>query len=129
MEPDEKDSGNLPSCAMSCQQRERAVAECARPRAQQSPSMLKRLISLHLRRFPTLLRPGTGALVRLRGQWDRAVKVRFCAVKSCAVSNRNCIAAMRGGEQRNENDQSVTQVVPEDSRGELDSVGVDGRVF
>src|ERR1035441_3763690 len=69
------------------------------------------------------------APVRLRGQWDRAVKVRFCAVKSCAVSNRNCIAAMRGGEQRNENDQSVTQVVPEDSRGELDSVGVDGRVF
>src|ERR1039458_301596 len=64
------------------------------------------------------------ALVRVRGQWDRAVKVRFCAVKSCAVSNRNCIAAMRGGDQRNENDQSVTQVVSEDSRGELDSVGV-----
>src|ERR1035441_1547555 len=51
--------------------------------------------------------PGRFAVVRLRGQWDRAVKVRFCAVKSCAVSNRNCIAAMRGGEQRNENDQSV----------------------
>ena len=69
------------------------------------------------------------ALVRLRGQWDRAVEVRFCAVKSRAVSNRNCVAAMRGGEQRNENDQSVTQVVQEDSRRELDSVGVDGRVF
>jgi hypothetical protein len=69
------------------------------------------------------------ALVRLRGQWDRAVEVRFCAVKSRAVSNRNCVAAMRGGEQRNENDQSVTQVVSEDSRRELDSVGVDGRVF
>jgi hypothetical protein len=69
------------------------------------------------------------ALVRLRGQWDRAVEVRFCAVKSRAVSNRNCVAAMRGGEQRNENDQSVTQVVPGDSRRELDSVGVDGRVF
>jgi hypothetical protein len=69
------------------------------------------------------------ALVRLRGQWDRAVEVRFCAAKSRAVSNRNCVAAMRGGEQRNENDQSVTQVVPEDNRRELDSVGVDGRVF
>jgi hypothetical protein len=50
-------------------------------------------------------------------------------VKNRAVSNRNCVAAMRGGEQRNENDQSVTQVVQEDSRRELDSVGVDGRVF
>jgi hypothetical protein len=46
--------------------------------------------------------------VRLRRQEDGAVKVRFCAVKSRAVSNRNCVAAMRGGEQRNENDQSVT---------------------
>jgi hypothetical protein len=75
--------------------------------------------------------PGTrpSPPVRLRGQWDRAVEVRFCAVKSRAVSNRNCVAAMRGGEQRNENDQSVTQVVPGDSRRELDSVGVDGRVF
>jgi hypothetical protein len=73
--------------------------------------------------------PGRLAVVRLRGQWDRAVEVRFCAVKSRAVSNRNCVAAMRGGEQRNENDQSVTQVVVRDSRRELDSVGVDGRVF
>ena len=75
--------------------------------------------------------PGTrpSPPVRLGGQWDRAVEVRFCAVKSRAVSNRNCVAAMRGGEQRNENDQSVTQVVPKDSRRELDSVGVDGRVF
>lgn len=49
-------------------------------------------------------------LVRLRRQQDRAVEVRFGAVKSRAVSNRNCVAAMRGGEQRNENDQSVIQV-------------------
>jgi len=66
--------------------------------------------------------------VRLRGQWDRAVEVRFCAVKSRAVSNRNCVAVMRGGEQRNENDQSVTQAVRLDGRRELDSVGVCGRV-
>ena len=52
-------------------------------------------------------------LVRLRERGDRAVEVRFCAVKSRAVSNRNCVAAMRGGEQRNENDQSVTQAAPE----------------
>ena len=56
------------------------------------------------------------------------MEVRFCAVKSRAVSNRNCDAAMRGGEQRNENDQSVTKVDREGRRGELDSVGVDGRV-
>jgi hypothetical protein len=56
------------------------------------------------------------------------VKVRLCAVKNGAVSNRNCVAAMRGGEQRNENDQSVTQVAQDGSRCELDSVGVDGRV-
>ena len=36
---------------------------------------------------------------------------------------------MRGGEQRNENDQSVTQVALVGRRRELDSVGVDGRVF
>jgi hypothetical protein len=36
---------------------------------------------------------------------------------------------MRGGEQRNENDQSVTQDGHEAVRGELDSVGVDGRAF
>jgi hypothetical protein len=36
---------------------------------------------------------------------------------------------MRGGEQRNENDQSVTQDGREAVRGELDSVGVDGRAF
>ena len=35
---------------------------CARPRAQQSPSMPTRPISLHLPRYPTLLRPSTGAL-------------------------------------------------------------------
>ena len=57
------------------------------------------------------------------------MEVRSCAVKSRAVSNRNCVAAMRGGEQRDENDQSVTQVCREASRRELDSVGVAGRVF
>jgi hypothetical protein len=49
-------------------------------------------------------------LVRLRGRVDRTVGVRFCAVKSRAVSNRNCVAAMRGGEQRGENDQSITSL-------------------
>ena len=77
----------------------------------------------------TLLRPGTGALVRLRRRGDRAVEVCSCAVKSRAVSNRNCVAARRGGEQRNENDQSVTQTARAGRRGELDSVGVDGRAF
>jgi hypothetical protein len=72
---------------------------------------------------------GPSAVVRLGWRWDRAVEVCFCAVKSRAVSNRNCVVATRGGEQRNENDQSVTQVVQWDSRGELDSVGVDGRAF
>ena len=66
--------------------------------------------------------------MRLRRQADGAVEVRFCAVKNRAVSNRNCVAVMRGGEQRNENDQSVTQVVRMDRRSELDSVGVVGRV-
>ncbi len=54
----------------------------------------------------------SAALVRLRRQPDRAVQVRSCAVKNRAVSNRNCVAARRGGEQRNENDQSVTQEAP-----------------
>ena len=67
--------------------------------------------------------------MRLGWRWDRAVKVRLCAVKNRAVSNRNCVAAMRGGEQRDENDQSVTQAAQAGSRRELDSVGVDGRVF
>ena len=50
-------------------------------------------------------------------------------MKNRAVSSRNCVAVRRGGEQRNENDQSVTQAVRVDGRRELDSVGVDGRVF
>ena len=66
--------------------------------------------------------------VRLRRQKDRAVEVRFRAVKNRTVSNRNCVTAMWGGEQRNENDQSVTQVAQEGRRRELDSVGVNGRV-
>ncbi len=69
------------------------------------------------------------ALVRLSRRWDGAVEVGFCAVKSRAVSDRNCVAVRRGGEQRNENDQSVTQATPAGGRGELDSVGVDGRAF
>ncbi len=35
---------------------------------------------------------------------------------------------MRRGEQRNENDQSVTQTARVGRRRELDSVGVSGRV-
>jgi len=69
------------------------------------------------------------ALVRLRRREDRAVEVRSCAAKSRAVSNRDCVAARRGGEQRNENDQSVTQMDRVSRRRELDSVGVDGRAF
>jgi len=57
------------------------------------------------------------------------VEVRLRAVKSRAVSNRNCVAARRGGEHRNENDQSVTQDGHEAVRRELDSVGVDGRAI
>ena len=71
----------------------------------------------------------SGRYVRLRRREDGAVEVRSCAVKNRAVSNRNCVAARRGGEHRNENDQSVTQAVRKDGRRELDSVGVDGRVF
>jgi len=69
------------------------------------------------------------ALVRLRRREVRAVEVRSCAVKSRVVLNRNCVAVRRGGEHRNENDQSVTQTVRQDGRGELDSVGVDGRAY
>ena len=68
------------------------------------------------------------ALVRLGWRWDRAVEVRLCAVKSRAVSNRNCVVATRGGEQRNENNQSVTQTACGGRRRELDSVGEVGRV-
>ena len=57
------------------------------------------------------------------------MEVCSCAVKSRVVSNRNCVVATRGGEQRNENDQSVTQTAPAGRRRELDSVGVDGRAF
>jgi hypothetical protein len=67
-------------------------------------------------------------LVRLRRREDRTVEVRSCAVKNRAVSNRNRVAVRRGGKQRNENDQSVTQEVRRDRHCELDSVGVAGRV-
>ena len=78
--------------------------------------------------FSALLGPGTGALVRLRRRVDKAVRVRFCAVKNRAVSNRNCVAAMRGGEQRGENDQSVISAALLGCHRELDSVGGVGRV-
>jgi len=65
--------------------------------------------------------------VRLRRREDGAVEVRSCAVKNRAVSNRNCVVATRGGEHRNENDQSETQTARAGRRRELDSVGVDGR--
>ncbi len=67
------------------------------------------------------------ALVRLKGRGNWAVEVRSRAVRNRAVSNRNCVVATRGGEQRNENDQSVTQVARVGGRRELDSVGVAGR--
>ena len=41
---------------------EAASSVCARPRAQQAPNRLARPIGPHLGRFPTMLRPGTGAL-------------------------------------------------------------------
>ena len=67
------------------------------------------------------------ALVRLRWCLVEAVQVRFCAVKNRAVLNRNCVVETRGGEQRNENGQSVTPFVGKDEQSELDSVGGDGR--
>ena len=107
----------------------RAVDKVGLPGAERRIHSAYYLPNAGLARNPVAQSRLKSALVRLRGQWDRAVEVRFYVVKSRVVSNRNCVAAMRGGEQRNENDQSVTQVVPEDSRRELDSVGVDGRVF
>jgi len=53
--------------------------------------------------------PGRRVLVRLRRRWDRTMRVRSRAARSRAVSNRNCVAERRGGEQRNENDPSETQ--------------------
>ena len=55
------------------------------------------------------------------------MRVRSCAVKSRAVSNRHCVVATRGGEPRNKNDPSVTQIAHVGGRRELDSVGVTGR--
>ena len=78
-------------------------------------------------RVRALLRTSMSALVRLRRCWVEAVRVRFCAVKNRTVSNRNCVVATRGGEQRNENNWSVTPFVGIDEQSELDSVGGDGR--
>ena len=72
---------------------------------------------------------GDGAGVRLSGRGDRTVRVRLLAAKSREVSNRNRVAERRGGEQRNEKDQTVTQGCREAVRRELDSVGVGGRAF
>lgn len=63
------------------------------------------------------------AAVRRRRPEDQAVRVRFCAVKNCAVSNRNCVVARRGGAQRNENDPSITPAARRGGRRELDSAG------
>jgi len=62
-------------------------------------------------------------VVRLKGCWIEAVRVRCCAVKNRAVLNRNCVVEIRGGEQWNENRRSVTPFVGIDEEGELDSVG------
>ena len=48
-------------------------------------------------------------------------------MKRCAVTNHNCVAETRGGEQWNVNGQSVTLFVPRGGHRELDSVGEDGR--
>ena len=76
--------------------------------------------------FPTAAAK-MAALVRLKWCWDRAVQVRSLAVKNREASNRNCVGAIRGGEQRNENGQSVTPSVQADGQRELDSVGDGGR--
>ncbi len=86
--------------------------------------------ALQNRRYAPIQSSHRGStLVRLKSPEGGAVEVRSCAVKNRAASNRNSAAVLRGGEQRNENDQPVTQVVQEDRRSELDSVGVDGRVL
>jgi len=55
------------------------------------------------------------------------MKVRFHAIKNREVLNRNCVVATRGGEQRNENGQSVTTTAGNGGQRELDSVGGGGR--
>src|SRR5580765_3018233 len=67
------------------------------------------------------------ALVRLRWCLVGVVEVHFCAVENRAVSNHNCVVETRGGEQWNENGQSVTLFVCRDGQSELDSVGENGR--
>jgi hypothetical protein len=65
----------------------------------------------------------TSPPVRLRRHTDRGVKVPFLAVSSREVSNRNCVVATQGGEQWNENRQSVTGGTVKGTQRELDSVG------
>ena len=65
--------------------------------------------------------------MRLKWRWDRAVQVRLHAVKNREVSNRNCVGAIRGGEQRGEKGQSVTPSAQAGGQRELDSVGGGGR--
>jgi hypothetical protein len=48
-------------------------------------------------------------------------------MKSCAVTNHNCVVETRGGEQWNVNGQSVTPSARGGRPCELDSVGEDGR--
>ena len=59
--------------------------------------------------------PDWDLLVRLGRRENGAVEIRFHAVKSREVSNRNCAVATRGGEHRNENDQSETKGVSQAS--------------
>jgi hypothetical protein len=67
-----------------------------------------------------------GGTVRLKWCLVEVVEVRFHAVKNREVSNRNCVVATRGGEQRNENGQSVTKSRHTET-SELDSVSDVGR--
>ena len=53
---------NYASPVLGQSRAEMPLAECAHPRAQQSPITRTCPMPLHLRCFPTLLRPGTGAL-------------------------------------------------------------------
>jgi len=48
-------------------------------------------------------------IVRLTGRREGSARVRSRAVKNRAISNRFCVAALRGGEQSNKNDQPVTR--------------------
>ena len=66
-------------------------------------------------------------LVRLRAHWNSRVRVPDLADTVGPVAERNCIGAKPpGGEQREANDQSVTQSAETGGHRELDSVGGSG---